>query len=87
LKLRNLMEDAVFQAIEEALKRHNYCDCERCKLDIAALALNKLPTRYVVTDKGDSYARADLLELQNYLDILSTVIEAAKTVNRSPRHK
>jgi len=87
MRLRNLMEDAVFQAIKDTLKEYDYCDCEKCQLDIAAISLNQLPPRYVVTDKGDSYARADFLDLQNYLDVLSTVISAAKTVANRPHHK
>ena len=86
MKLKNLMEEAVKKAIEETENTSNYCRCDKCKLDIAAISLNKLPPRYVVTDKGDSYGRADFLELQNYIDILSIVTEAMHIVGRKPNH-
>jgi len=86
LKLRNLMEEAVYQAIEEAQKNYQFCTCEKCKMDIAAIALNQLPPRYLVTERGDAYARTDLIELQKYLDVLSTVIKAINTVSKRPHH-
>ncbi len=86
MKLKNLMEGAVFQAIDEAKGNYEFCDCEKCRVDIAALALNQLPPRYVVTEKGDSYARTDFLALQKNLDVFSTVIKAIKKVKESPSH-
>ena len=64
MKLRNLMEDAVAYAIVDLHKSCDFCSCEQCRLDILALALNQLPPRYVVTDLGDTYSRADMLETQ-----------------------
>lgn len=64
----------------------DFCPCERCRLDTIALSLNQLPPRYVVTGKGDSYSRAEMLELQKGVDILSIVINAVKMVRSKPRH-
>ena len=52
-----------------------FSTCEQCRLDIAAIALNSL-SRYVVTPKGASYARADLLEMQKYVDVIGAVTKA-----------
>lgn len=85
--LQNLMEEAVKHAIDDYISEHNdICSCEQCRLDAAALALNKLPPRYVVTNKGASYGRADFLELQKYIDILGATAQAIKLVKEHPRH-
>lgn len=84
--LQNLMEKFVFAAIDELLVGKGVCRCEQCRMDIAALALNDLPPRYVVTAKGASYARADLLETQKYVDVIGAVTKAIKLVQEHPRH-
>lgn len=84
--LHNLMEDSVLQAVSDLISKENICTCEQCRLDIAAIALNILPPRYVVTNKGASYARADLLEMQKYVDIIGAITKAIKLVKEHPRH-
>lgn len=84
--LQNLMEKIVSDAVEELLVGKDMCKCEQCRLDIAALALNDLPPRYVVTPKGASYARADLLEIQKYVDVIGAITKAIKLVQEHPRH-
>ncbi|NMB35105.1 MAG: late competence development ComFB family protein [Firmicutes bacterium] len=84
--LQNLMEEIVFATIDELLIGEDVCKCEQCRKDIAALALNSLPPRYVVTAKGASYARADLLEIQKYIDVIGAVTKAIKLVQEHPRH-
>ncbi|MEW5785205.1 MAG: late competence development ComFB family protein [Bacillota bacterium] len=86
MKLKNLMEDAVAYTLEDIKKRYDFCGCENCRLDIIALALNQIAPRYVVTEKGDSYSRADWLDLQKGVDILGIVLNAVKTVQGRPRH-
>ncbi len=84
--LKNLMEDAVLQILDETLDKKNTCSCEQCRMDIAAIALNKLPPRYVVTSKGASYGRTDLLELQKYIDVVGAITQAIRLVKEHPRH-
>jgi competence protein ComFB len=84
--LQNLMEETVLAALQDLVTKQNICNCEQCRLDIAAIALNNLPPRYVVTPKGASYARADLLEVQKYVDVIGAVTKAIKLVKEHPRH-
>ena len=81
-----MMEAVVLDAIGDIKKYYEFCDCESCRMDISALVLNKVPPRYVVTTKGDSYGRADLLAMQKNIDITSLVLEAIKRVQQQPRH-
>jgi len=47
VELRNLMEDVVNHALEDVKKYYDFCSCDQCRMDICALALNKIPPRYV----------------------------------------
>ncbi|MEW5921273.1 MAG: late competence development ComFB family protein [Bacillota bacterium] len=84
--MRNLIEEMVLDSVNELLKKEGVCDCEQCRLDVAAIALNSLPPRYVVTAKGASYVKADMLDLQKYIDIIGAVTKAIKLVKEHPRH-
>ncbi len=86
MELKNLMEVVVSKAIDDVKKYYDFCDCPQCRLDISAIALNKIPPRYVVSSKGDSYGRAELLAMQKDLDVLSIVLDAIKFVQKKPRH-
>lgn len=86
MKLKNLMEEIVFDSIEELWKDEEMCKCERCKLDAAGIALNKLPPKYVVTARGESYAKTDILEIQKYVDLVTVINQALAVVKKSPNH-
>lgn len=86
MELKNLIEDVVSQTIDDIKKYHDFCTCLQCRLDISAIALNKIPPRYVVSSKGESYGRADLLAMQKDLDVLAIVLDAIKLVQKKPRH-
>ncbi len=86
MELKNLMEVVVSHTIDDIKKHYDFCNCPQCRLDISAMSLNKLPAKYVVSSKGDSYGRAELLAMQKDLDILSIVLEAVKKVQQKPRH-
>ena len=88
MELRNLVEDLVYQRIDE-IKQHEkgMCTCEHCRLDIAAIALNQLPPRYTVTQRGEIYSRAEALEVQRYVDIVAAVNKAVRIVQKKPRHE
>ncbi|NLY53653.1 MAG: late competence development ComFB family protein, partial [Firmicutes bacterium] len=62
------------------------CFCERCLLDITALALNRLPPRYVVCDQGEAYVRTGFLDQQFEVDVLYAILEAIRVVQENPRH-
>lgn len=86
-KLVNVMEGLVMETIDEVLKANiNMCGCERCKLDLAALALNQLPASYVVTTEGEVLLRTNTLRQQFKVDIIRAVTEASKIVSERPHH-
>lgn len=81
--LVNEMEALVLEKLEDALTRMKCCRCDRCKKDIVALALNKLPPRYRVVQEKQPERQADTdLNAQ----IVTAVIQAILTVRSKPRH-
>ena len=88
MKLYNYMEGAVEEMLDGIMANHtNVCTCPRCRMDILALALNKLPPKYAVSDKGINYTKISFLQRQFNADITRTVAEAIKIVSQKPRHK
>ena len=87
MELQNYMEILMWQRLDDVLDGHpTICRCEKCRYDIAALAMNFLPPRYVVTDRGQIYTKIKALEQQFTIDIISAITNAATIVNRTPQH-
>lgn len=85
-KLKNYMEDLVLKKTDEISNSMDVCKCEKCRLDIAAIALNSLPSKYVVTEKGELYAKINELEHQFEVDVETAIIKAAVIVGKNPKH-
>lgn len=85
--IKNYMEEVVRQMIDEVLRDLNFCSCEKCRMDILAIALNDLPPKYIVTDKGELYTKINALKQQFEVDVISSLTKAAILVKRNPRHK
>ncbi len=86
MALVNVMEMTVKEKLEEILKNENCCKCERCIEDMTALALNKLPTKYVSTHNGKLFSKLNSLVRQNGVDINIAVAEAISCVSKHPSH-
>jgi len=84
--LKNYMEEVVFNRLEAILNGMDICKCEKCVLDMAAIALNELPAKYVVTDKGVLFSKIDALQNQFEIGVTSAVIRATQIVQKSPLH-
>lgn len=86
--LRNVTQDIVFEKMEEMLRHYpEVCHCVRCRLDIAAIALNNLPPRYVVSERGAALTRASGLDVQITADTVCELTRAIELVRREPRHE
>ncbi|MFZ7121281.1 MAG: late competence development ComFB family protein [Eubacteriaceae bacterium] len=85
--LKNFTENLVDESIDKLLKNmDDICKCERCKNDIKALALNQLPPKYTVTEKGETYTKINSLENQIRVDILREVLNAIIVVKKNCSH-
>lgn len=87
MRLHNCMETAVINMTSHILKKQeNICTCEKCKLDIVAIALNNLPPKYVVSEKGEVYTKIKEMEAQFDVDIIKELTKAIEIVSKNPRH-
>lgn len=88
MELKNYMEDLVMQQMDAVMAvNREVCACEKCRHDIAAIALTILPARYVVTQKGETYTRIKALEQQFSVDITMALTEGIKMVKQNPHHE
>ena len=85
-QIKNYMEEIVFGQMKEVLNDINVCTCDKCILDIAAIALNDLPPKYIVTEKGELYSKINTLSQQFEVDVVAAITKAAVLVKRKPRH-
>jgi hypothetical protein len=79
----NTMEAAVLGKLDSVLERFSCCRCDRCKKDIVALALNKLPPRYKVLAEGQPQPD---LDPQTNAQVVAAMIQAVIKVRANPRH-
>lgn len=79
----NLMEAAVLNKLDDVLTRFQCCRCDRCKKDIVALALNKLPPKYKVLNHGQQVPD---LDPQTNAQVITALIQAVIKVRAKPRH-
>ena len=86
MALVNMMENFVTNKVEQLLPEYACCQCDNCKEDIIAIALNDLPPKYVSTAKGELFTRANALLQQNAVDIDIAVAKAIEIVGKRPRH-
>lgn len=86
--LTNYMEEVVERNLDTIMAKFpSCCKCEECRRDIAALALNNLPPRYISSFKGDIFARVNEMEVQHLVEVIQQIAQAIKIVTAHPRHK
>lgn len=83
--LVNVMEDLVLSKLDSTLARFNCCKCNKCKKDIAAVALNRLTPRYMVMKEDDAVKRHSVEE-EYGSEVTSALIQAILIVKKAPRH-
>ncbi len=83
----NVMENFVGERIAAMLESEECCKCERCIDDMTAIALNKLPAKYVSTHNGELFSKLDASIRQNAVDINIAVAAAIDAVSKRPSHE
>jgi competence protein ComFB len=87
MKIYNYMEDTVRDTLDSLLsKRKDICKCQKCKLDMMTWALNRLPPKYIVTDKGRMYTKLKEQEIQSRADVVREVTRAISYISSKPQH-
>ena len=85
--LKNMMEEAVEYQLNKLLPTMpSVCSCEKCRLDMAAYALNKLSPQYVRTDTGALFQKLNNSSQQAEVGVLTAVISAIDVISAHPKH-
>lgn len=84
--LRNYMEEVVQRLLDDVMTDIGVCKCEKCRLDITAIALNNLPGKYFVTEKGELFSKINTLFTQFEVDAITAMTKAALIVKQNPLH-
>ncbi len=82
--LYNITEKLVLEKLDVVLDSMTCCKCDRCKMDIVAMALNNLEPQYVVKTKGMIEDKD--IEAKISQGVTSAVLKAALAVRKKPRH-
>ncbi len=85
--LINVSEVLVHDKLREIMERMNVCMCATCANDIAALALNALPSKYITTVAGKQFAQLSIYKKQYETDVISAITKACVRVKAGSRHK
>jgi len=85
--LRNITEDIVISELDGMLGKLDCCKCDKCRLDIASYALNRLPSKYIATTQGELMAKLCEFDSQFEASVMSELTKAAAVIKKYPRHK
>lgn len=84
---KNYTEQEVLREVDVVLEQiEDICKCQKCRQDIIAWALNRLPARYAVTDLGNAWTKIDQQRPQTKAEITVRLLEAVKVVKANTRH-
>jgi len=83
LVLVNLMEQLVADRLDEAFSKFNCCRCDKCRRDVAAMALTSLAPNYVVAEPD---AVPQLLQECSTKDVSAALVKAILYVKGHPKH-
>lgn len=87
MELKNYTETVVKEVLEELLSKNDtICSCEKCKLDVQAIALNHLPPQYYVSEKGEVYSKLLATYIDTRIKVVTELSKALMKVENQPLH-
>lgn len=85
--LKNIMEELVFEKLDEIMDKLGSCKCDNCRMDSAAFALNHLSPKYVVSNRGELISRSIVMDKgQSEMDVTMAIINGVSKIMEHPRH-
>ena len=83
----NVMEELLKrQDINKYMEQYKVCRCERCRADVEALTLTRLPAKYVAAKSGFGTSGMNYYENKYKIRILTEIIRSCVAVREHPRH-
>lgn len=87
MELKNYTETVVKEIYTElAGQRSDLCKCEKCRLDVLAMALNNLQPLYYVSERGQVFSRLQSTYTEIKTRVLTEVLKAIRHVEKQPKH-
>ncbi len=88
MELHNYTEKVVREVVDDILsQREGVCKCEKCRLDIMAIALNNLPPQYYVSERGEVFSKLLATYTDTRIKVITEVTKAAMQVEKLPHHQ
>jgi competence protein ComFB len=87
--LLNVTEEIVKGLVNFMIHSPDYqtfCQCKKCELEINAIALNNLPSKYVVGEQSRNAAYTKVNTPENIEIINKQIIRAFHLVSINPKH-
>ena len=82
----NLTQALVEDKAEKLMRQFGMCTCNRCKVDVTAIALSNLPAKYVAMQNRDILPLLSMYEEKYSAAVTVQVMSACKMVMRRPHH-
>jgi competence protein ComFB len=80
------MIDAICASIEKQGNPDNLCLCDRCRIDAACFALNRISPHYILSNRGAArLEQVTISRQQKEADVVYMVFEALKRVSHNQR--
>jgi len=83
----NVMQALVQAKTEKYMNLFHLCTCPRCRTDVIALALTKLPPKYIAAKGNELVPLLSIYEGRFNTAVVSQVINACNIVMQNPRHE
>lgn len=83
----NVMQALVEDKVDKYMKMFGLCTCNRCHIDVVALALSNLPPKYVVAKPHELIPRLSMYEQKFSVVVVTQVMSACRKVLDRPHHQ
>ncbi len=82
----NLTQALVEDKADKLMKQFGMCTCNRCKVDVTAIALSNLPAKYVAMQNRDILPLLSMYEEKYSAAVTVQVMNACRMVMKRPHH-
>ena len=83
----NVMQTLVEDKADKYMRMFGLCTCNRCRIDVVALALSNLPPKYVVAKPHELIPRLSMYEQKFSVVVVTQVMSACRKVLDRPHHQ
>ena len=82
----NVMQALVEEKVDKCMTEAGMCTCPRCRIDVMALALSRLPSKYVVLHANDTLPMLTVYANRYAANVTTELMSACNRIKENPRH-